>query len=252
MPSRCVCMHIVPSFTSAKAVPDADGNLVDNPDIVELMDNVKSEMIFIIDRSGSMDGERITIAKKALILSLRSLPYDSFFNIVSFGSSFNFMHIKSVKADQHTIEAAIKKINTFGADMGGTEILAPLMASFNAPALINYQKNIFLLTDGSVSNADLVIKETKQHCSGNRSRVFTIGIGNGVSDHFIQGVAAAGNGSHDVIHDLTIMEDRVISMLQGSYSPSLTNFRIEFDATKIEAMAPALSAESHILKDKPL
>ncbi|RIB18087.1 hypothetical protein C2G38_2086689, partial [Gigaspora rosea] len=45
-----------------------------------------SELIFVIDRSGSMHGEPVKKASEALQSLLRSLPEDCFFNVVSFGS----------------------------------------------------------------------------------------------------------------------------------------------------------------------
>ena len=253
LPKRCAMMHLVPQFADY-AKFDNEGNVVsdESDEIAHYMQTVKSEFLFIIDRSGSMSGERIKIAVNALTLALRSLPYDSYFNIVSFGNSFKFMHPTAVKADQNSITTALSKVATFRADMGGTEILNPLTACFHAPPVLNYQRTIFLLTDGDVSNAVDVVNKTREKCTLNQSRVFTIGIGNGVSDQFIKGVARAGNGGSEIIHNLTVIEDKVISLLQSSYSPALSNFRLEYDTNAVEAIAPFYSQSSHVLKDKPL
>ena len=48
----------------------------------------RAEFIFILDRSGSMWGKRMDKAKEALILFIQSLPIDSYFNVISFGSNF--------------------------------------------------------------------------------------------------------------------------------------------------------------------
>jgi Vault protein inter-alpha-trypsin domain/von Willebrand factor type A domain len=253
LPKRCAMMHLVPKFADY-AKFDAEGNLIPDEaeEISHYMDCVKAEFVFIIDRSGSMDGERISIAVNAVILALRSLPYDSYFNIVSFGSNFNFMFPTSVKADQTTISTAIAKVSSFRADMGGTEILAPMNALFYSPNIPRYQRSLILLTDGSVSNSEDVIKKTRENCVLNRFRVFTVGIGNGVSEQFIKGVAKAGNGTSDIIHNLNIIEDKIISLLKASYSPSLSNFRLEYDQNAIEAIAPFYNKDSHVLQDKPL
>lgn len=59
--------------------------------------NKKGEFIFLLDRSGSMSGSRIKLVKEALIYFLHSLPADSYFNIISFGSTFEKMFAQSIK-----------------------------------------------------------------------------------------------------------------------------------------------------------
>jgi len=84
------------------------------------------EYVFIIDRSGSMKGQFIEMAKKSLILALKSLPYNSKFNIVSFGSKFNWINKNMIDYTNTNVSTYINKINQFKADMNGTEILQPL------------------------------------------------------------------------------------------------------------------------------
>ena len=73
------------------------------------------EFIFVIDRSGSMSGSRIRMACQAAQLFLKSLPQNSKFNVVSFGSNFNFMFSESVDYTQKNIKSAISKIKKFDA-----------------------------------------------------------------------------------------------------------------------------------------
>jgi von Willebrand factor A domain-containing protein 5 len=47
-----------------------------------------NEYIFVIDRSGSMWGQPMNLAKEALLLFLHSLPLNCKFNVVSFGTNY--------------------------------------------------------------------------------------------------------------------------------------------------------------------
>ena len=62
------------------------------------------------------------IAKESLELLLRSLPLNSYFNIVSFGSTFEMMYPESVKLSEESLSTSLNHISKFSADLGGTEI----------------------------------------------------------------------------------------------------------------------------------
>ena len=54
-----------------------------------------------------MQGERVEKAKQALILFLKSLPQESFFNIVSFGSTWRKIFEDSQRYADKSIDFAV-------------------------------------------------------------------------------------------------------------------------------------------------
>ena len=136
--------------------------------------------IFIVDRSGSMSGQKMETTNEALILFLKSLPSDSMFEIISFGSTFEHLSkdFKGFEYNDSNVYAAIEKVKTYTANLGGTEIYQPLEYAINeitAPTI--FKKKIFLLTDGDVSQPDKVIELAKISSKGNSCNIHTFGIG---------------------------------------------------------------------------
>jgi len=224
---------------------------VDEDEITGYMLNkIQSEYIFVLDRSGSMRGNRIEGAVKALKYFLSSLPADSYFNVYSFGSRHEMLYNNSVKFNNSNLNDAISKISNFTADLGGTEIYKPLATVFEQEAMPNYQKTIFLLTDGSVSDPDGVIKLIEQNCNDNKCRVFTVGVGNGCSSYLVTKAAKAGQGKHEFIPDNSDIEAKIVQLLAKSYSPSITNLEITYDSTPVSYISPIPNKDAHILRDE--
>ena len=116
-----------------------------------------------VDCSGSMSsGDRIAITREALLLFIRSLPLGSHFNIIRFGSNFDVLftnEIMTVVYNQTTATAAEKLIRSIDADFGGTELLEPLKHLKSHPPVRGRSRQIFLLTDGEISNTNEVSKQ---------------------------------------------------------------------------------------------
>jgi uncharacterized protein with von Willebrand factor type A (vWA) domain len=122
-----------------------------------------------------------------LQLFLQSLTVGSTFQIVSYGSNFEFLFKdqRSVEYNDATFEHAFNMVAKFEADFGGTEILRPLEAIFMLPKpKTDQETHILLLTDGAVHNTNEIVKLVAKHANL-QTRVHTFGVGNGADRHLI-------------------------------------------------------------------
>ena len=108
-------------------------------------------------------GSTIASARETLILFLKSLPPGCKFNIMGFGSRFTSLFPNSVSHDQQRVDEAITHAQSIQADLGGTELLPPLEHIFKQPLLPGFSRQLFLLTDGTVSNTYQCIHEVKKN-----------------------------------------------------------------------------------------
>ena len=128
-----------------------------------------SEFIFLVDRSGSMSGGFINSARETLILFLKSLPEGCNFNIVGFGSSYEKLFpAVSVPYSQESLDKATRHAQRMQADLGGTELLRPLEYIFGEKTTSGLPRQIFVLTDGAVSNTDACVKKVRQNVKYSR------------------------------------------------------------------------------------
>ena len=126
------------------------------------------EFVCIVDRSGSMNGSFIRSASETLVLFLKSIPPGCSFNIIGFGSSYRTLFPSSVPYNQQNLDVAIQHAETLRADLGGTELLSPLKYVFSQPLLPGLPRQVFVLTDGSVSNTNACIQEVRNNVKHSR------------------------------------------------------------------------------------
>jgi Ca-activated chloride channel family protein len=169
---------------------------------------VSREIVFVLDCSGSMGGDSIQQAKRALEICLRGLPQGVGFNLCRFGSRYEFMFKGSEKYSETSLNKALAYLHRVDADLGGTEILAPLKAICSTRN--DSRQDIILLTDGQVSNEQEIFELIREHRA--HTRVFPVGIGAGCNEHFIKGLARAGDGAGEFIYPGERIEPKVLSL----------------------------------------
>ncbi|XP_042269581.1 von Willebrand factor A domain-containing protein 5A-like isoform X2 [Thunnus maccoyii] len=197
------------------------------------------EFVFLIDRSGSMDccmdnsnqqETRIGSARDTLLLLLKSLPMGCYFNIYSFGSSYQHIFPKSVEYSEKTIEEALKKVEEMDADLGGTEILEPLKHIYSQPCIPSQPRQLFVFTDGEVENTKEVINLVRDNSGSHRC--FSFGIGEGASSALINGLAKEGGGHAQFITGTDRMQPKVMQSLRFALQPAVVDISVTWDLPK--------------------
>jgi hypothetical protein len=188
----------------------------------------RPEIVFVCDRSGSMAGSNIKALRNALKVFLKSLPIGVKFNICSFGSRHSFLWKKSQSYSQSTLEDAMKHVESFEANFGGTEMYGPIQETMkNRYKDMNLE--VFLVTDGEIWDQQNLFTLLNEEISEKQApiRVFTLGIGNAVSTSLVEGVARAGNGFSQTVGNNEKMDGKVVRMLKGALSPHITDYTLE-------------------------
>ncbi len=189
-----------------------------------------AEIVFVVDRSGSMGGTSIGEVRDALQLCLRSMIAGCRFNIVGFGTSVESLFPESQPYNETSLAAASRHVSALEANLGGTEILAPLQQVLSA-ARGELRRQVIVLTDGQVTNTDDVLALVKANAA--TARVFALGIGHGASRHLVNGIARAGGGTAEFITPGERIEPKVVALCSRLLSPSYTDVRIDWGGLNV-------------------
>lgn len=168
-----------------------------------LIPRVYQEFVFVLDLSGSMKGENLADAKRWLIECIYQLPTASSstssssassckFNVVVFGSTYDRLFVDSSAVNDNNKQQAIDFIQKLKASYGGTDLWRPLKSLY-ALSHTNKPRQIFLFSDGHVTDLDYtleIVAENSKH-----TRMFTFGVGDTCSRHVIRTMAKRGSGS---------------------------------------------------------
>uniref|UniRef100_A0A8C6S1A5 von Willebrand factor A domain-containing protein 5A n=1 Tax=Nannospalax galili TaxID=1026970 RepID=A0A8C6S1A5_NANGA len=194
------------------------------------------EFVFLMDCSNSMKNPmnnqdrsqlRIDAAKETLILLLKSLPLGCYFNIYTFGSSYETFFPDSVKYTQESLEVAVERVKLMLADHGGTEILTPLRSIYKKRPIPGHPLQLFVFTDGEIFETFTVIKEVK--FNSKKHRCFSFGIGQGVSTSLIKSIARVSGGTSEFITGKDRLQTKALKSLKRSLQSVVEDVSLSWD-----------------------
>jgi Ca-activated chloride channel family protein len=153
-------------------------------------------VVLIIDKSSSMEGRKIELARLAAIGVVDNLrPIDSV-GVLIFDNSFQW----AVPIRKATDPGAIGRLIAGITPDGGTQIAPALTEAYQRILPVNaVYKHIVLLTDGISEEGDAM--ELAKEALSNRVTISTVGLGQDVNRAFLEKVATTADGKSYFLSD---------------------------------------------------
>ncbi|MBU0533689.1 MAG: VWA domain-containing protein [Candidatus Omnitrophica bacterium] len=208
----------------------------------ELKEKIASnkDIIFVLDTSGSMSGEKIKQAKEALKFCINSLSKGDKFNILSFATGVNKYKDSLVSVNNKSINEALDFIDNLSA-RGGTDINDALSSALAMITDSQKPKMIIFLTDGQptvgVTDMKTILKNLEGSNTAN-ARVFVFGVGNDVNTHLLDRISQTHRGLTEYVVPRENIEIKVSSFYRKISEPILANISLDFRKIKTKEIYP--------------
>jgi Ca-activated chloride channel family protein len=187
------------------------------------------DVVFALDTSGSMAGEKIEQARRALAYGVNTLGPKDRFDVLRFSTSTIAFRDHLVAATPDVRKAALAWIGGLQA-VGGTDLEGALTTAVRL-ARGERRCSVVFLTDGrptiGTTDAQQLLDEVR---SANRhaARIFTFGVGYDLDVSLLDRLAEASRGAHDYVapkEDIEIVTGRFFRKISH---PVLTDVKVDF------------------------
>jgi Ca-activated chloride channel family protein len=201
---------------------------------------IDKDVIFILDTSGSMRGEKLEQAKQALLFCVNSLGDGDRFNIVGFATDVNPFKISLTAVNNKTMAGAADFIAGMDA-RGGTNINDALISSLNMFSGSERPEMIVFLTDGEPTVGVTDMKDILKNLAKSnkaKARLFVFGVGYDVNSHLLDNISREHRGVPSYVVPGENIEVKVSSFYSKISEPVLSDTGINFGKIKATETYP--------------
>ncbi|XP_015977311.2 inter-alpha-trypsin inhibitor heavy chain H1 isoform X3 [Rousettus aegyptiacus] len=208
--------------------------------------NLNKNLVFVIDISNSMEGQKVKQTKEALLKILSDLRPGDYFDLVLFGSQVQSWKGFLVQASAANVQSAKDFVRRFalagatnlnGGLLRGIEILNQAQGSI--PGLTNHASILIMLTDGEptegVTDRSQIL-ENVRNAIGGRFPLYNLGFGHNVDLNFLEIMSMENNGRVQRIYE----DHDATQQLQGFYNqvanPLLVNVELQYPQDSVSAL----------------
>lgn len=193
--------------------------------------SIKREVTLVIDRSGSMRGEKIEQARAAALQVVEGLNEGEYFNIIDYSDQVASFAPSAVAKNVESIKQARAYISAMQA-VGGTNLHDALMEALRPAPCAGCLPLVLFLTDGLPTvgqTREVDIRENAAKVNTHNRRIFSFGVGYDVNAPLLTAISTAARGAPTFVlpsEDVEVKVGQVFRRLAGPVlaSPALTEF----------------------------
>ena len=184
---------------------------------------LSADIKILVDCSGSMAGDSIESAKRALHHVLSNLREDDRFSYSLFGSKVKHEFSSLKPVNQFNIGTASLLVSNTEANMGGTEIEDALLSTFKLKGT-EKKADVLLITDGEVWDTSNIIAAAKN--SGHR--IFAVGVGTSPAETLLRELAEMTGGACELVSPKEDIEKAIVRMFNRIHLPRAKEIEINW------------------------
>ena len=200
-------------------------------------ERAKKTVVFVVDRSGSMEGEKIEQARAAVKYVLEHLRDGDLFNIVAYDSVVESFRPDLQLYNDQTRQEALGFIQGLYAG-GGTNIDGALSTALSQLKDRSRPNFVLFLTDGQptvgeTNESKIVTTATKRNEL--HARIVSFGVGYDVNSRLLDRVSRENHGQTEYVRpdeDIEVYVSRLYSKIS---SPVMTDVAVKFDFDQLRA-----------------
>jgi Ca-activated chloride channel family protein len=201
---------------------------------------------FVIDRSGSMAGQKIELAKHAVQTAISLLRPSDRFTIVAYDDQIDVV-TPSTGATAEAKRAAARALKEVDA-RGSTNLGEGWLRGCEQVAAIQderYVTRVLLLTDGLANQGIVDPEELRRHAGALRERgvmTTTIGLGEDFNEELLRSMSLAGGGNFYFVERAAQILDTMTSELQETLEVVARGLALTVSGPEVVLVEPLTEA----------
>lgn len=203
------------------------------------------DIVFVIDRSGSMAGEKIQQAQDALHFILDQLNANDRFSIVGFDDVFSTVADTLLPVNRDNLTAAHGFVSRL-YDRNGTDIEGALQVGLgileNSESRVGASRMVVFLTDGlpteGITDPQRIVELVTRTNRSSEARMHVFGVGYDVNTHLLDELASENGGSVTYVQPGDNLEAVLSDFYERIAYPVLTDITVEFDGITVSDIYP--------------